>query len=205
MSKRESSRFLITQSLLSAWRWSLILETGYDDFLKTLRREPIQPNKAMLDGIRFENCLNAVLDGAEIEPTHEWYKPIMELYPTLYGSQQQASPSCEMVIDGVRFVLYGKLDFLKAGVIYDTKYSPRYPNKGNANNYIDSPQHPFYFALVPEAREFQYKICDGKYIYTETYRPDEVEPIERTIKNFMDFLDKMNLVETYTTAWRSKF
>jgi len=201
MSKRESSRFLITQSLLSAWRWSLILETGYDDFLKTLRREPIQPNKAMLDGIRFENCLNAVLDGAEIEPTHEWYKPIMELYPTLYGAQQQASPSKDIVVDGISFVLYGKLDFLKAGVIYDTKYSKTY----RVGKYIGSPQHPMYFALVPEAREFQYKICDGKYIYTETYRPDEVEPIERTIKNFMGFLDKMNLVETYTTAWRSKF
>jgi len=201
MSKRESSRFLITQSLLSAWRWSLILETGYDDFLKTLRREPIQPNKAMLDGIRFENCLNAVLDGAEIEPTHEWYKPIMELYPTLYGAQQQASPSKDIVVDGISFVLYGKLDFLKAGVIYDTKYSKTY----RVGKYIGSPQHPMYFALVPEAREFQYKICDGKYIYTETYRPDEVEPIERTIKNFMDFLDKMSLVDTFTAHWRSKY
>lgn len=154
----------------------------------------------MLEGIRFENCLNAVLTGAEIEPTHEWHKPIMELYPTLYGAQQQASPSCEMVIDGVRFVLYGKLDFLKAGVIYDTKYSKTY----RVGKYLDSPQHPMYFALVPEAREFQYKICDGKYIYTETYRPDEVEPIERTIKQFMVFLDRMDLVDTYCEHWRSK-
>jgi hypothetical protein len=205
MSKRRNNFYLLTQSLLSAWLWSYKLETGYEDFLKTLRREPIQQNKAMLEGIRFENCLNAVLNGAEIEPTHEWYKPIMELYPTLYGSQQQASPSCEMVIDGVRFVLYGKLDYLKAGIIYDTKYSPRYPSKGNVNNYIDSPQHPMYFALVPEAREFQYKICDGTYIYTETYRPDEVEPIERTIKHFMDFLDKQDLIKTYYEFWKSKY
>ena len=63
-----SSRFLITQSLLSSWLWSYKLEDGYEDFLKTLRREPIQQTKAMLEGIRFENCLNAVLDGAEIEP-----------------------------------------------------------------------------------------------------------------------------------------
>lgn len=205
MSQKQSNRFLLTQSLLSAWQWGLKLENGYDDFLKTLRREPIQQTKAMLEGIRFENCLNAVLNGAEIEPTHEWYKPIMELYPTLYGSQQQASPSKDVVIDGICFVLYGKLDFLKAGVIYDTKYSPRYPSKGNINNYIDSPQHPFYFALVPEAREFQYKICDGKYIYTETYYPDEVEPIERTIKHFMGFLDKMNLVSVFYENWKSKY
>lgn len=181
--------------------FGLKLENGYDDFLKTLRREPIQQTKAMLDGIRFENVLNATLNGAEIDPTHEWYKPITELYPTLYGSQQQASPSREVTIDGIRFVLYGKLDFLKAGVIYDTKYSKTY----RVGKYLDSPQHPMYFAIVPEAHEFQYKICDGKYIYTETYRPDEVEPIERTIKHFMDFLDKMNLVSVFYENWKSKY
>jgi hypothetical protein len=201
MSRRKKNKFLITQSLLSSWQWSLKLEDGYEDFLKTLRREPIQQTKARLNGIRFENVLNAVLNGAEIEPTHEWYNPIMELYPTLHGAAQQASPSREVVIDGIHFVLYGRLDFLKAGVIYDTKYSKTY----RVGKYLDSPQHPMYFAIVPEAHEFQYKICDGKYIYTETYRPDEVEPIERTIKNFMDFLDKMSLVDTFTAHWRSKY
>lgn len=205
MSPRQSKRFLITQSLISSWLWSYKLETGYEDFLKTLRREPIQQNKAMLEGIRFENVLNATLKGAEIGIDHEWYKPIMELYPTLVGSQQQVSASRDVTVDGIPFVLYGKLDFLKAGIIYDSKYSPRYPSKGNINNYLDSPQHPMYFALVPEAREFQYKICDGKYIYTETYRPDEIEPIERTIKHFMDFLDKQDLVKTYCDNWKSKY
>ena len=205
MSQRQSNRFLLTQSLLSSWQWALKLDNGWEDFIKTLRREQIQHTRQMLDGIRFENVLCATLNGADIDTAHEWYKPIMELYPTLKGAAQQASPSREMVIDGVRFVLYGKLDFLKAGVIYDTKYSPRYPNKGNANNYIDSPQHPFYFALVPEAREFQYKICEGKYISTETYRPYEVEPIERTIKHFMGFLERQGLVDVYCENWRSKY
>ena len=196
-----SSRFLITQSLLSSWLWSYKLEDGYDDFLKTLRREPIQQTKAMLEGIRFENCLNAVLDGAEIEPTHEWYKPITQLANELQGAQQQAALSKDVTIGGVGFVLYGKLDYLRAGIVYDTKYSKTY----RVGKYLDSVQHPMYFALVPEAREFQYKICDGKYIYTETYRPDEVEPIERTIKHFMDFLDKQNLVKTYCEFWKSKY
>ena len=201
MSSRPSNRFLITQSLLSSWLYTYKKEDGYEEFLKTLRREPIRQNKAMLEGIRFENVLCAVLNGAEIAPTHEWYKPIMELYPTLYGAQQQVSLSRDVTIHGVRFVLYGKLDFLKAGIIFDTKYSKTY----RVGKYLDSPQHPMYFALVPEAREFQYKICDGRYIYTETYRPDEVEPIERTIKQFMDFLDRMGLADTFCENWRSKY
>ena len=201
MSSRPSNRFLITQSLLSSWLYTYKKEDGYEEFLKTLRREPIRQNKAMLEGIRFENVLCAVLNGAEIAPTHEWYKPIMELYPTLYGAQQQVSLSRDVTINGVRFVLYGKLDFLKAGIIFDTKYSKTY----RVGKYLDSPQHPMYFALVPEAREFQYKICDGRYIYTETYRPDELEPIERTISQFMAFLDRQNLVSTFCEHWRSKY
>lgn len=194
-------KFLITQSLLSAWQWGLTLENGYADFLDTLKNIRKPPTKAMLDGIQFENVLNATLNGAPLEENHKWYKPIMELYPTLIGAQQQAAYSKDIEVDGVNFVLYGKLDYLKAGVIYDTKFSKTY----HVGKYIDSPQHPMYFALVPEAMEFQYKICDGEEVYTETYYPDQAEPIERTIKHFMEFLDKTNLVETYCDNWRSKY
>ena len=200
MSPRQN-KYLLTQSLLSSWLWSYKLENGYEDFLKTLRKEPIQQTKAMLEGIRFENVLNATLNGAEIEPTHEWYKPITQLANELQGAQQQAALSKDVTIGGLDFVLYGKLDYLRAGIVYDTKYSKTY----RVGKYLDSPQHQMYLALVPEAREFQYKICDGKYIYTETYRPDEVEPIERTIKYFMDFLDKQDLVKTYCDNWKSKY
>ena len=200
MSPRQS-KYLLTQSLLSSWLWSYKLENGFEDFLKTLRKEPIQQTKAMLEGIRFENVLNATLNGAEIEPTHEWYKPITELYAVLQGSQQQVSVSKDITVDGMPFVLYGKLDYLKAGIIYDTKFSGTY----RVGKYLDSPQHPLYLTLVPEAYEFQYKVCDGQYVYTETYRPDEVEPIERTIKHFMSFLDKQDLVKTYCDNWKSKY
>lgn len=200
-SQKKQSKYLITQSLISAWQWGLTLENGYEDFLKTLKRDPIQPNKNMLMGQHFENCLNAVLNGAEINATHEWYKPIKELYPVLSGAQQQAAFAKDITVNGITFVCYGVLDFLKAGIIYDTKYSKTY----HVGKYLNSPQHPMYFALVPEAREFQYKICDGKYVYTETYHPDEVKPIEQTIKHFMDFLDKQNLVKTYCDNWKSKY
>lgn len=201
MSQRQSKKLLITQSLLSSWQWALKLENGYEDFLKTLRREPIQQTKAMLDGIHFENVLNATLNGAEIEPDHQWYKPITELQCTLKGSQQQVRLSRDVKVQDVEFVLYGVLDFLKEGIIYDTKYSKTY----SVGKYLESPQHPMYFALVPEAREFYYLICDGKYIYKETYFPDDTEPIEKTISHFMDFLDRQDLVKIYADAWRSKY
>lgn len=194
-------RFLITQSLLSSWIYSYKYDDGFKDFKETLERKSVKQTKQMLDGIRFENCLNAVLNGSEIGITHELYKPIMELYPTLIGSQQQVRLSKNVSVKGINFVLYGVLDFLKAGIIYDTKYSKTY----KVGKYLDSPQHPMYFALVPEAREFQYKTCDGNWIYTETYRPDETEPIERIIDQFMEFLDRLNLVNIYCEHWISKY
>lgn len=198
---QNQNKFLITQSLVSAWQWSLILDDGYEDFLKTLRREPIQQTRQMLDGVRFENCLNAVLDGAEIVPTHEWYEPITQLYGMLAGAQQQVALSHDMTIDDMDFVLYGRLDYLLAGHIYDVKFSKTY----SVGKYFDSPQHSFYFALVQEARTFDYLICDGKYVYRETYYPDDVEPAEKIIKNFIRFLKNMNLLDIYKENWRSKY
>ena len=195
------TRYLVTQTLLSSWLYTYKTEDGYDDFLRTLRNERTPPSRQMLDGTRFENVLNATLNGAEIEPTHEWYRPIKSLSHTLAGAAQQVRISKDITADGVAFVLYGVLDYLKAGIIYDTKFSKTY----KVGKYLDSPQHPMYFALVPEAYAFKYKICDGVYVYTETYRPDEVEPIERTIKQFMDYLDRLGLVEMYCDNWRSKY
>lgn len=195
------NKFLITQSLLSSWQWSLALDK-HEDFLKTLRREPIQQTKAMLEGIRFEDVLCETLNGTPLDPKHEWARPIADLYPILHGAQQQVKLSADMRIDGVNFVLYGVLDFLKGGVIYDTKYSKTYKTYGK---YFDSPQHPMYFALVPEAKKFAYLICDGEEVYTETYYPLECTPIEQTIKGFMRFLDNMGLVDEYVENWRSKY
>lgn len=196
-----SNRFLVTQSLLSSWQWSLVKDGGFEEFLKNLRREFIPTTPAMAAGIRFESRLNNVLNGEPIESEEEWYKPITTLCGTLKGSQQQVTASKYIVIDETEFVLYGKLDYLKAGIIYDTKFSKTY----SVGKYLDSPQHPMYFAIVPEAYEFQYLICDGEEVYTETYRPNDIEPIERVIKHFMDYLEKTNLTKTYFSNWKSKF
>lgn len=201
MSQKSSNKYLITQSLISSWLWTYKIEDKYPEFLKTLERQKAPPTKAMLEGQRFENCVNAVLDGEDIYQDHEWYKPITSLYDTLKGSQQQVSLSRDITINGINFVIYGILDYLKAGIIYDTKYSKTY----HVGKYLDSPQHPFYFYIVPEAYEFKYLICDGQYIYTEKYYPDQCESIETTIKQFMAFLDKQNLVDLYCDKWKSKY
>lgn len=192
-----TSKVRITKSLLSAWEWSFKLEDGWDDFLSTLNREKKQPNKAMLDGIRYENCLNGVLNGETIQKDHEWYKPITEMSRELWGAQQQVTLFRETQIESQTFLLHGVLDYLREGHIWDCKFSNTY----HLNRYLTSPQHSMYLALVPEARDFTYIISDGKYVYREKYPRDIVPPIEPTIKHFMEFCKKHDLWKTYCEKW----
>lgn len=172
-----------------------------EEFQSTLRRESKPQTPAMLDGIRFENLVQSVCDGQELDSGHEWYKPVRQISGIVRGGQYQVKASRDLTVDGVTFVCYGVLDFLKAGIIYDTKFSKTY----KVGKYLDSPQHPMYFYLCPEAREFQYLISDGKWIYREVYRPDEVQPIEKTVQAFMNWLDKTNNVRLFCDNWRSKY
>ena len=171
------------------------------EFAETLQRKRKQPTKAMLDGQRFENVVESVATGTVIEPDHEWHRPVTEIADIVKGGQYQVKLSRELIVDGITFVCYGILDFLKAGVIYDTKFSKTY----HVGKYLDSPQHPMYFYLCPEAYKFEYIISDGKWVYREQYTPDEVTPIESIIKHFMAFVETFGLVDTYCENWKSKY
>lgn len=188
----------ITQSLLSAWEWSFKTDDGWDDFIAALNREKKQPTQAMLDGIRFENCLNNVLKGEPIYQDNEWYNVLVEMSCELQGAQQQVSLFQDCEVDGQPFLLHGVLDYLREGHIWDCKFSKTY----HLNKYLTSPQTPMYLSLVPEARDFTYIISDGKYVYREKYPRDIVPPIEPTIYNFMQYLKKHGLWEVYCEKWR---
>lgn len=193
-----TSKVRVTQTLLSSFLWVFKKDDGYEDFLRTLHREKTPPTKAMLDGIRFENCLNSVLNGEQIPEDHEWKFPIVEMSNELWGAQQQVVLFQEMQIEDQTFLLHGVLDYLRGGHIWDCKFSKTY----HLNKYLTSPQTPMYLALVPEAKDFTYIICDGKYVYRERYPRDIVPDILDTINQFYKYLQKHNLWEIYEEHWR---
>lgn len=193
----QNPKFHLTQSLLSDWQYSFVTDEGYERFLQSLDRIPKQPTEKMLNGVAFEGCVNSALNGAYVPKNHRWYKPVTELAEYLHGSQQQVDIKRDIIVDGVCFQLHGVLDFLRAGVIYDTKFSQNY----RLNKYLLSPQHPMYFYLVPEARRFEYLSCDGKFVYKEIYYPEDTQPIELMIRQFMRYLEKYGLIEKYTSKW----
>lgn len=195
------NKYLITQSLLSAWNWIYKSDNGYEDFLKTLHRKKTKPNQAMLDGQQFENMVTAACEGASPPEGHKWEKGILGVTDYVRDGAFQVKLSRNMRVFNVNFVLYGILDVLKSGIIYDIKFSKTY----HYGKYADSPQHPMYFALCPEARRFTYIISDGKEVYREPYRPDEVQPIEKEIAGFLAFLEMRRLSDVYFKNWKSKY
>lgn len=194
------NRFIITQTLLSSWNWIYKSDSGYDDFIKTLNKQGIRPTQAILDGRKFENMVTAYCEGHPPEQGHQWYNGICSVGEVVRNGAFQVKLYKDVTVKGVDFLLYGILDVLKCGEIFDIKFSKTY----HVGKYLDSPQHPMYFELCPEARKFTYIVSNGKDVYREEYLRENVEPIEREIVLFMDFLEKQNLVDIYCEKWRSK-
>ena len=195
-------RHLMTQSLLSSWLYLYRAYEGYEaaayaDFLDTLNRVEKPSNEAMRAGIELEDAINAVLSG-KLEPskTSESVRYIAEI---VRGGQPQVALYKDKYISGMNFLLYGRLDYLKAGTIYDVKFSGKY----EVGKYLSSVQHPFYFELCPEAVWFEYLISDGRDVFSERYTRAETEPVDKTIRYFIEFLKARGLLDIYFEKWKA--
>lgn len=201
------SKYLITQSLLSAWNYVHTCWEGNEDdamasFLAALRREKTPPTDAILEGIEFETEVYAAASGQNRPPHPKWESGIRLVSDMLKGAQFQVRVYREIEVCGMTFLVYGILDAIHAGTIFDVKYKTKsFGSLDLAGAYFDSPQHPFYFYLVPEAREFLYLVSDGNDLYIERYTPDETVTAESLIADFIQFLSAANLLDEYKEHW----
>jgi len=189
----------VTKSLLDSWLWSYRKEDGWEQFLSTLNREKLPPTQAMLDGTRYENMLNNILNGEPLLMENEFYLPLMEMAFELQGSQQQVNLYADTVVDGQPTLLHGVLDYLREGHIWDCKFSKNY----HLNKYLweYTTQTGMYLALVPEAFDFTYIITDGKSVFRERYPREIVPPVEYSISQFYKFLKAHRLWDIFNEKW----
>ena len=193
-----NNRYLITPSLLNAWQYMFICTYDKDEdkhaelianarksFIDTLNRIPSEPNEYMKLGIEYEE---------------ECYKGNTEISPIIENGAFQIVGTKEVEVAGIKFLMYGRLDVLKAGIIYDIKRVQRW----NLGKYKYSHQHAFYLELFPNARKFEYLIFDGVNLHTEEYQKDDVENIGSVIYNFIKYLKANNLLKIYKEKWKSK-
>lgn len=221
-------RYLITHSLLSSWLYTM-KENPYEDvtterdpmaeFMQTLRREPTTTTEAMQKGIDFENLTTAILADRQVVKWHErdyktkevrevlvpvnehkWLEPAKAVAGIIRGGQLQYRARKLIRVGTMDLVLYGRLDALKAGRVFDIKFSGRYER----GKYTGSTQHPVYLELIPEADAFTYLVSNGNELWTETYRREETRDVIPTIYDFLDWLYAMGLMDLYREKWLAK-
>ena len=199
------SRYLMTHSLLAAWLYTM-KENPYEDatserdpmgeFLTVLRREPTPTTEAMQNGIRFEDLVTSIING-HAAPTDAWYAAAEKVAARCSGGVLQYKAKKPIEVGGVNLLLYGRLDCLKAGEIIDIKFTKNY----DAGKFFSSTQHPTYFEMIPEARQFTYLASNGNDVWTETYRREESRSIFPIISDFLDWLRTSNLMPVYQEKW----
>ena len=224
-------RYKITQSLISAWNyvhncWEGQEDAAMESFLTALRgeKEELTPEQMqnIQNGFDFEKLVTDIATGA-FHPQYEfdgmtdpetceetcrevypkWYRPAAEFGAILRGAQFQVRIHRSITVRGMEFEIHGVLDALKEGVIYDIKFKNKsFGSSDIAGDWLDSPQHPFYFYLVPEARKFMYLVSDGNDIYIEQYLPEETRKAEDIISEFVDFLETAGLMDVYKVNWQ---
>lgn len=199
--------YLITQSLLSSWNYLMSCreeckDDAYADFLNTLNRVPKETTPEMQNGIDFENEVYKAAAGAPRAAHSKWEAGIHAVATLLKGAPVQVKASRELSVAGMDFLVYGIMDALKAGVIYDVKFSNKgFGSADLAGKYLDSPQHPAYFYIEPGAREFQYLVSDGTDLYIETYTPANSKPFAEIVEEFITSIASMHLLDVYKAKW----
>lgn len=158
--------YLITASLLNSWKY-LFSSGNVEQFKRVLDRVPTPSTEAIKKGFAFE----------------KWCEQYFE---ETKGGVFQLTAKKEIE----NYLLYGRMDCVKAGVIYDYKYTAKYePGK-----FLQNFQTAMYFELLPEAQKMSYIISDSdnfcvENLYREDYTRQEVEPIITTIHQFMNWIN----------------
>lgn len=192
------AKYYITPTLLNSWQYNIKNGT-LEDFIKVLNKEQFEATENILKGFAYE-------------------KYMQENYSETLGGAYQVKVSKEYG----DYLLYGIIDCLKGGIIYDYKYTANY----EVGKFFNNHQTLMYLEMVPEARKMVYLItnkfekieyADNNFkdiksvaydigdIFREEYTKDLFpETIESVLHKFVEWLKAYNLYDLYTEKWKCK-
>lgn len=192
------AKYYITPTLLNSWQYNIKNGT-LEDFIKVLNKEEFVPSESILKGFAYE-------------------KYMQENYEETLGGAYQVKVSKEYG----DYLLYGIIDCLKGGIIYDYKYTQNY----EVGKFFNNHQTLMYLEMVPEAKKMVYLITNkfdkteypdmefkdtGKIeyevgdIFREEYTKDLFpETIDSILHKFEAWLKQYDLFELYTEKWKCK-
>lgn len=194
-------QYLMTQSLLNSYLYQFkclddYAEEAHKSFLNCLNRIQTPTTDAQQKGINFEKWVYHACDH-EVDRTVKEIDCAAHIAEYVKGGTRQYIAHKDMEVSGLNLFLYGRLDVLKAGTIYDIKFTKSY----SVGKFFDSPQHPFYLELIPEAKNFMYLVSNGSNVWAENYTREETPPIKPVIQDFIQYLKNMNLLDAYKEKW----
>lgn len=193
------AKYYITPTLLNSWQYNIKNGT-LEDFIKVLNKEEFEPTKSILKGFEYEKYMQEnfgeTLEGAyQVKVSKE------------YGD----------------YLLYGIIDCLKGGIIYDYKYTKNY----EVGKFFNNHQTLMYLEMVPEAKKMIYLITNKfekkeypdlnfkdasivEYevgdIFREEYTKDMFpETMDSILHKFEEWLKQYNLFDLYTEKWKCKY
>lgn len=193
------AKYYITSTLLNSWSYCIKNGT-LEDFIKVLNKEPFEDTESIIKGKEFEAYMQ-------------------ENYEETKNGAYQVKVSKEYG----DYLLYGIIDCLKSGIIYDYKYTKNY----DVGKFFNNHQTLMYLEMVPEASKMVYLITNkfdkddyadidyidtGKIVYTvgdifkEEYTKDMFpETIDSILHKFEQWLKAYNLFDLYTEKWKCKY
>ena len=194
------AKYYITPTLLNSWQYNIKNGT-LEDFIKVLNKEEFEPTQSILKGFEYEKYMQKNFE------------------ETLNGAYQ-----VKVSKEYGDYLLYGIIDCLKGGIIYDYKYTKNYEVGKFFNNY----QTLMYLEMVPEAKKMVYLITN-KFeqkahisvpidnenvatvettveIFREEYTKDMFpETIDSILHKFGQWLKQYNLYDLYVEKWKCKY
>ena len=146
----------ITPTLLNSWSYCIKNGT-LEDFIKVLNKEPFEDTESIIKGKAFE-------------------KYMQNCYEETLGGAYQVAVSKEHG----DYLLYGKVDCLKGGIIYDYKYTKNY----DVGKFFGNYQTLIYLETVSEANKMVYLI-------TDKYEKVPISNISKEMSQaYLDFIRK---------------
>ena len=193
------AKYYITPTLLNSWQYNIKNGT-LEDFIKVLNKEKFEPTESILKGFEYEKYMQENFE------------------ETLRGAYQ-----VKVSKEYGDYLLYGIIDCLKGGIIYDYKYTKNYEEGKFFNNH----QTLMYLEMVPEAKKMVYLITNKfnkteypdlnfkdvskvEYevgdIFREEYTKDMFpETMNSILHKFEQWLKQYNLFDLYTEKWKCKY
>jgi hypothetical protein len=198
--------YYITKSLIDSWRYSFKDEKRQEEFVKTLKKYPIEPNELMLAGMKWEKEVErysaySLSDLRDMfsETTDKQERNKINAAAYCRGGVWQVR--CGTVLplplpDYKEVYVKGVIDCLQSNRIIDLKRSKSY----DIGKYRDSTQHIIYM-LATGIDRFDYLIANGSAgdICVETYNyfPQMKQKLISTICEFLTDIKRKGLNELY--------